>query len=271
MTTEPAPILSLEGVRFGYPRGPSFLGPIDLTVAAGQCWGIVGPNGAGKSTLLRVMAGLLPPLKGTIRLKGALLGALSHRRRALSCAFLPQQAPTGLEDCVRDVVLMGRFPHRGFGLFESAVDYAVVAQMLEVTQLVALADRPLNTLSGGEAQRVHLAAALAQETELLLADEPTASLDLQHQLAIFTVLRERARQAELAVVVVTHDVNLAARFCTHVLLLHGGRMMACGRPAEVITAKRLSPVYGVELAEAHGPTGAEPWVIPAHTGAGDQP
>ena len=266
------PILSLTGIEFGYPRRPSFLGPIDLTVEAGQCWGIVGPNGAGKSTLLRLMAGLLEPRQGVVKLKGTPLRELSYRRRAQCSAFLPQQVPVGLDDCVRDVVLMGRFPHREFGLFESATDHAVVERMLQVTQTTELANRPLSTLSGGEAQRVHLAAALAQEPDLLLADEPTASLDLQHQLAIFTVLRNRALQARLAVIVVTHDVNLAARFCTHVLLLHLGRVQARGGPAEVIRAERLSPVYGVELAEACGPTGGgSPWVIPAHAGAEGSP
>ena len=241
-------MLALEDVRFGFPAHPDFLGPITLAIAPGQCWAVVGPNGAGKTTLLRLMAGLSRPHAGRVEIDGVRLDALPARARAQRIAFVPQQAPTDLDFSVRDIVLMGRFPHRSLGLFESADDYATADRAMQATETLHFADRRLVTLSGGEAQRVHVAAALAQQTDVLLLDEPTASLDLQHQLAIFRILRDRAANDRLAVVVVTHDINLAGQFCTHVLLLHEGRTVATGSPKDVLTPDVLRPVYNVELA-----------------------
>jgi len=260
---ETTPMLSLEEVRFGFAARPDFLGPITLSVARGECWAIVGPNGAGKSTLLRLMAGLYKPHAGKISLGGAALDEMPGRLRARRMAFLPQNPPTHLDLSVRDIVLMGRFPHRSLGLFDSAEDYRIADRAMAITRTLGFADRPMATLSGGEAQRVHVAAALAQEPQIVLLDEPTASLDIQHQLAIFQILGDRASSDGLAVVVVTHDVNLAAQFCSHVLLLHEGRTVATGPPAEVLTPEVLGPVYGVELttlAIPHEPDRC--WVVP---------
>lgn len=261
---DPAPMLKLEEVCFGFPGKLEFLGPITMTVRRGQCWAIVGPNGAGKSTLLRLMAGLHEPHAGTVDVCGARIETLSGLDRARRMAFVPQHAPADLDFRVGDIVLMGRFPHRSFGLFESAQDYAAADRAMDITGTRALADRPLATLSGGEAQRVHLAAALAQETDILLLDEPTASLDLQHQLGIFGILQERAAGDGLTVVAVTHDVNLAARFCTHVLVLDEGWSVATGPPAEILTPEVLRPVYGVELLSLTAPgDSAGRWIVPA--------
>lgn len=255
--------LALRDVRFGYPRRPEFLGPISFSVRAGEFWAIIGPNGAGKSTLLRLIAGLTAPLAGEVAWRGAPLTRLAPRERAKSIAFVPQRAPSDLDATVRDVVLMGRFPHRSLGLFESAQDHRIAEGAMATTQTCSFADRALSTLSGGEAQRVHLAAAIAQEPQLLLLDEPTASLDLEHQLAIFSILQDRTREDGLSVVVVTHDVNLAARFCTHVLLLDDGKTVAMGPPREVVTPGVLEPVYGVRLAsvEVPGRVGTA-WIVP---------
>jgi len=267
---EPA-LLTLRDVRFGFPTRPDFLGPISLAIAGGECWAIVGPNGAGKSTLLRLMAGLSAPHAGEVKIFGKSLRCISTRRRAQQVAFLPQRTPADVDFCARDVVLLGRYPHRSLGLFESTEDYCVVEQALALTETVAYADRPIATLSGGEAQRVHLAAALAQEPRVLLLDEPTASLDLQHQLAIFRILQDKARRDGLGVVVVTHDVNLAALFCTHVLLLHEGRAVAQGLSAAVLTPSVLQPVYGVKLVTLAVPD--EPdrrWIVPLETDDGSR-
>ncbi|HNQ23143.1 MAG TPA: ABC transporter ATP-binding protein [Phycisphaerae bacterium] len=270
MGAEVGTFLSVKGVRFGYPAGPEFLGPIDLRLGRGECWAIVGPNGAGKSTLLRLLAGLLRPRRGTIELEGAALAALSARERARRVALIPQQVRSDIEDTARGLVLLGRFPHRSFGLFETAHDLAVAERALALTETLDFAERPLCTLSGGEAQRVHVAAALAQEPRLLLADEPTASLDVQHQLTIFRILRGQAVREGVTVVVVTHDVNLAAQFCTHVLVLDNGRIVACGPPAEVVRAQVLSPIYNTPLVEACAPEApAVCWVVP-HVLAGEQ-
>ncbi len=265
---EPA-LLTLREVRFGFPTRPDFLGPISLAVAGGECWGILGPNGAGKSTLLRLMAGLHAPHKGEIELIGKSLCRTSTRRRAQRVAFLPQRTPGDVDFRVRDVVLLGRYPHRSLGLFESAEDYRVAERAMASTQTLEHADRALATLSGGEAQRVHLAAALAQEPRVLLLDEPTASLDLQHQLAICGILREKARRDGLAVVVVTHDVNLAAQFCTHVLLLHEGRAVAQGPSDAVLTPSVLQPIYGVTMVTLQTPNRPDRrWLVPLDTDDG---
>jgi len=259
-----SPILSVEDVRFGFPDRPDFLGPITFPVERGDCWAIVGPNGAGKSTLLRLMAGLFTPRSGAVRIAGRSLSGLSVRDRAKRLTFLPQHPPIDLDLSVRDVVLMGRFPHRSFGLFESAEDCRVADRVMEVTATAEFAGRPMSTLSGGEAQRVHVAAALAQEPELVLLDEPTASLDIQHQLAIFEILRDCADHNGLAVVVVTHDVNLAAQFCSRVLLLHEGEAAAVGSPAEVLIPSVLGPVYGVKLETLEMPGNPDRrWVVPS--------
>jgi len=211
------------------------------------------------------MAGLAMPQSGDITWLGRSLSHTSARDRAASIAFLPQRTPSELDLRVADVVLMGRFPHRSFGLFESADDHCVAERAMMTTKVTLFADRWLATLSGGEAQRVHLAAALAQEPRLLLLDEPTASLDLEHQLAIFSILRERARTDGLAVVIVTHDVNFAARYCDQVLLLSDGKVVACGPPSEVVTPGVLEPVYGVGLAQAPLPSGDGYWIVPSDT------
>ena len=257
----------LRLVRFGFPGRPEFFGPVSLRIGRGECWAIVGPNGAGKSTLLRLMAGLLQPRGGEIEFEGKSLGRLAARERARRIAFLPQQMPGDLDFRVEDLVLMGRYPHRSLGMFESAEDRRIVERAMVRTQTLAFADRAVATLSGGEARRVHLAAALAQEPDLLLLDEPTASLDLQHQVAVFDILRGQAAGDGPAVVVVTHDVNLAARFCAQVLLLCDGKAVACGPPAEVLTPAVLDPVYGVMLAALPLPDEAgRRWLVPRHDG-----
>lgn len=251
------------GVRFGFPARPDFLGPVDLAISAGECWGIVGPNGAGKSTLLRILAGLLRPIHGTIKLGAHKLSSLSSCERAKQIAFLPQHLPRDVMFRANEVVLMGRYPHRSFGLFESANDQKVVMRAMAVTQTEALSGRHMTTLSGGESQRVHIAAAFAQEPEILLLDEPTASLDIQHQLHLLRILRDRSLSDGLAVVVVTHDINLASMFCTHAIVLHQGRVVAAGNTSDVITPAVLDAVFGVTLSVANAPGNEEnQWMVP---------
>ena len=260
-------MLTVDDVHFGFSRRPDFLGPVSLEVQGGDCWAIVGPNGAGKSTLLRLMAGLLAPHRGEVRFRGKSLQCVASRDRARSISFVPQQTGGEGDFRVRDVVLMGRFPHRSMGLFESADDHRIADDVMAQTETLELADRHLATLSSGEAQRVHVAAALAQQPSLLLLDEPTASLDIQHQLAVFGILKEQATVGGLAVVVVTHDLNLAARFCTRVLLLSDGKVAAIGAAGEVFTPQTLQRVYGVPLVRRTVP--GQPgvgWLVPVEIG-----
>ena len=255
--------LQLRAVRFGFARRPAFLGPVTLSVGPGSCWGVVGPNGAGKSTLLRLMAGLVMPRSGEVLIAGRRMHDHSTRDRAKTLAFVPQAVVGDADLTVRETVLMGRYPHRSFGLFESSADRRVAERMLALTETAAFADRKLGTLSGGEAQRVHVAAALAQEPSVLLLDEPTASLDLKHQLGIFQLLCDAARRDALAVVVVTHDVNLAARFCSDVIMLDDGRVSAIGSPEAVLTPALLSTVFDVGMVRATDAASATQWLAPA--------
>ncbi len=260
--TSPSELLELRSVRFGYANRPVFLGPVSLTIERGQCWAIVGPNGAGKSTLIRLVAGLLTPREGELKFQGRSMSSLSLRDRARRIGFLPQRAPESVDFTVRDMVLMGRYPHRSLGLFESADDHRIADEAMRRTGVIEFADRSVATLSGGEAQRAHLAAVLAQEPQLLLLDEPTASLDIKHQIAVFEILRSVIKPEGPALVVVTHDVNLAAMFCSHVLLLHEGKPVAAGTPHEVLTADRLRAVYEVELTALPLSESPHQWLVP---------
>lgn len=255
MTDVGAPLLQLDRVTFGYPNRSQFLKPFSAEMNGGECWGIVGPNGAGKSTLLRLAAGLRMPTGGAIRILGARMSDLAPVARAKSIAFLPQSPSSDLPLPVSEVVLMGRFPHRRMGLFEDARDRSIAGDAMRATGTLEFADRLLASLSGGEAQRVHIAAALAQQPRMLLLDEPTASLDWHHQLAILELLRTLSLRDGLLVVVVTHDLNLAARYCSHVVLLNEGACAAQGRPAEVLRPELLETVYRVrmDLASTHDP------------------
>lgn len=263
MTDAAAPILTLDRVTFGFPRRPDFLKPVTLSVARGDLWAVIGPNGAGKSTLLRLMGGLIRPTGGIVRVESEDLCSMPARGRARRIALLPQHLPRDLGLTAREVVLMGRFPHRAFGLFDRPADHAVVRDVMDLTQTLAFADRPIDTLSGGEAQRVHVAAALAQQPHLLLLDEPAAALDLNHQLQLLDILHELTRQRRLAVVVVTHDLNFAWRAASHVLLLHDGRPVACGAPADVMRPDTLESVYDVRLDRAAAPHAEGDWLVVA--------
>jgi len=258
------PLLSVRAVSFGFPGLSMFLGPVSLDVTAGQCWGLVGPNGAGKSTLLRILAGLIQPGVGDVFLQEAKLRDVSRLQRAKLIAFLPQHPPADVGMLVEDVVLLGRFPHRTMGLFESGQDRLMANAAMESTNIAAFSQRPLSTLSGGEAQRVHLAAAFAQSPSVLLLDEPTTGLDLNHQISLFDMIRRKVDDDQLSAVVVTHDVNLAAQYCDRILLLDGGKVAACDTPDRVVTPEILSRVYGLELVVAETEDRGTAWVVPKH-------
>ncbi len=258
----PLSALALCGVRAGFPDRPDFLGPVDLAVQRGEFWGVLGPNGAGKSTLLRVMVGLLVPSAGEVRLAGRPLRQTPSRDRARHVAFLPQQPFAPAFATAAEVVLLGRHPHRRSVLFDSAEDLAAVQHVMQATATAAFADRRMETLSGGEAQRVHVAAALAQQPRVLVLDEPTAALDLYHQFAIFDLLRQHARDTGLSIVAATHDVNLAGRYCDRILLLHDGRPAACGPCDAVLCPLVLQAVYHVRFAAHADADGRHRWVLP---------
>jgi iron complex transport system ATP-binding protein len=208
----------------------------------GRITAIIGPNGAGKSTLLRAMAGLLPLERGAVEIDGRALSSFDRRDLARQIAYLPQDRTVHWPLAARAIVGLGRLPHRGGSASDSAIDGAMRAM-----DVLALADRPISQLSGGEQARVLVARALAQESGILIADEPTAGLDPAHALELFAIFTRLAAEGR-AVVIALHDLTLAARFCHHVVLLVAGRVAASGPTAEVLTPELLSAAFGVSIA-----------------------
>lgn len=238
------PLLEVRGadVRLG---GAAILHGADLTARAGELVAVVGPNGAGKSTLGRVAAGLLSPVAGTVRWSGDDVASVKARRRPHRRAYVPQRGrvPDGIR--VREAVELGRAPHVGILGRPTATDHAAIDDALARTRMTAFADRRLSTLSGGELQRAQLAVALAQDAPLLIADEPTASLDLGAAVTVARLLRELA-DSGLGVVLVVHDLALAAAIADVVVVVHRGRTVAAGRADDVLTSDRLAEVWDVD-------------------------
>ncbi|MEV7603593.1 ABC transporter ATP-binding protein [Kitasatospora sp. NPDC089797] len=260
MTAPPPVELRAEGlgVRVG---AATLLDGVTLAFAPGRVTGLLGPNGAGKTTLLRAVAGLTRPSAGRALLDGADLHALSGRRRAQQVAFMEQQADTRLALSVRQVVELGRTPHRGRwpvppNSAADAHERSVVAAAVAAADVGHLLDRSWPTLSGGERQRVQLARALVQEPGVLLLDEPTNHLDLRHQLGFL----ETVRGLGITTVAALHDLELAAAYCHEVAVLLDGRLVAHGPAAEVLTAPMIARVYGVDATVERHPRHDRPHV-----------
>jgi len=203
----------------------------------------VGPNGAGKSTLLRLMVGTLLPAGGLVRLAGAPLAGIERRAVAREVAFVTQSEEVRFSFSVRDIVMMGRAPHQLGSLRASADDVRAVDEALRACDLEPLAGRPVDELSGGERKRVAIARAFAQAAPVMLLDEPTAFLDVRHQVSLFERLGGRVRAGELTCVVVTHDLQLAAAHATRVAILKAGRLLVVGAPDDVLTGPRLGEAF----------------------------
>ena len=239
---------------------------VSLILQAHEITAIIGPNGAGKSTLLRVLNGGHRPVSGEILLEGRPLSTYARRTIGRHIAVVAQEADLRFPVTVLEFVLGGRYAWASTGAWgwETQQDIQVADDVLRQTELAELSGRLMNELSGGERQRAVLARALATDAAVLLLDEPTANLDLAHQATILTLVRGRCDRREAAAVVITHDVNLAAEFSDHVLLMKDGRTVAFGPPAEVLTPELLREVFEVRvLVDAHPITGV-PRITPVH-------
>ena len=233
---------------------------LNLSVERGSVTALAGPNGVGKSTLLRLLAGSLKPSRGTTRVAGTDVASLSARERARLVAVVPQNVELPPGTAALEVVLMGRNPHMRLLSWESEADVGIAVEAMRMTDTDDLLDRRVDELSGGERQRVAIATALAQQTQVLLLDEPTANLDLAYQPAIMTLMRELA-SAGKTVVVAVHDLTLAGQFCDEVALMSGGTMHAVGRPEEVLTEVNIRKAYGADVTVLAHPSTGKPIVV----------
>ncbi len=256
------PLLEARDLRYRHAAEfPDAVSGASLRIDPGEVVGIIGPNAAGKSTLARLCCGLLAPQHGSVALQGAPLARLSRRERALRVAFLPQQHPHDLAFSAREVALMGRAPHLGLWSLEGPHDLQRAEAALAEADALDLADRPIAQLSGGERQRVFLARAFAQDAALLVLDEPTAGLDLAHQVLLVNALRRRGQQGGGAMLVL-HDLALAGAACDRLVLMLAGRVLAQGTPAEVLTPEVLSPAYATQVDVVRDPATGQRLVAP---------
>ena len=243
---------------FGY-RGEPVLKELSFAVDRGDFFILIGPNGSGKTTLMKTLAGL-QKAEGSLKVLGRPIEGYSRKALARHVAFVPQQLPVDFPFSVREVVLMGRAPHQGILGMETREDLAVAERVMAVTHVTPFADRPLNCLSGGELQRVFIAKALCQEPDILLLDEPTAFLDLAHQIQVMDLLEHLKQENGITVIMVSHDLNLAAMYGDRLLLMQGGEILSLGTPSEVLTFSILEAAYGCILLTEKSPLGDFPRV-----------
>lgn len=253
--------ISAHNITVGYDDAP-IIEDLSHTFTAGKVTSIIGSNGCGKSTLLRALARLLKPTSGSVRLGEKELTSYSSKDLARMVGVLPQSmvAPDGIS--VADLVGRGRTPHHGvFGRW-SERDYAAVADAMAATGISELAERSVDELSGGQRQRVWIAMALAQDTDILLLDEPTTYLDLKHQLEILDLLTELNHTRGTTIIMVLHDLNLAARYSDELVAMRSGQILASGTPTDVITEVNLDRVFGLEAQVIEDPVSGLPAVMP---------
>jgi ABC-type cobalamin/Fe3+-siderophores transport system ATPase subunit len=259
-------MLKARDVSFAYGRrgaaSPRVLADVSIEVDRGSIVGLLGPNGSGKTTLLRVLAGILPPLTGTVLIDDRPIERLTRRDLARRIAVVPQETHSTFDFSVIDMVLMGRYPHLGAFELEQARDQEIAREALAATGTAALESRAFSSLSGGEKQRVVIASALAQASEMLLLDEPTAALDLAYQFEIAALLRRLNAARGATMIVSTHDLNLAAAVCDRIVLLKAGRVIAHGSTAETLTAESIRLLYDVEADVQFHPRAGHLTVVP---------
>ncbi|WP_312794021.1 ATP-binding cassette domain-containing protein [Tianweitania sp.] len=239
-------LFTLAGVSFRVP-GRTIIEGLDLRLESGHIHGLIGPNGSGKSTLVKMLARQEVPADGSIHFRGEDLRQEGDRAFARRLAYLPQFMPSTDGMNVEEFVSLGRFPWHGtFGRF-TVEDRAKVEEAIEQTGVTAFRLRLVDTLSGGERQRVWLALLLAQDTECLVLDEPTSALDISHQTEMLDLVRTLAKKRGLSVVVVLHDINMAARICDRLVAMGAGRVVADGTPAEIMRPDVLQQIYGISM------------------------
>lgn len=242
--------------------GWDIISGLNLHISKGNFYGIIGPNGAGKTTLLRTISGELAPERGQIYLEGTALTRLKGRARAKKMAYVAQNNPGDIEFKVLDYVLLGRYPYLRILQDEGTEDLAYARRAMELTNTWSLRDRSINTISGGERQRVILARAITQDTPIILLDEPISQLDIHHQVEVMDTLRLMVEKRGTTVVTVLHDLNMAAQYCDYLVLLNQGKIIKEGKPERVITNEIISSVYKLKVAVCYDLDTGRPYIIP---------
>jgi iron complex transport system ATP-binding protein len=254
------PVIKVAGLKFAY-NGREVIQGLDLEVPGGSFHGVLGPNGSGKTTLVKLLTRLVKPKDGRIELMGEPIENWGPRRLARQMAVVPQSTHVAFPFTTLEVVLMGRAPHLGGLEIEGQSDLEIARSAMEMTETWELRNRTIQEISGGEAQRVIVARALAQKPRILLMDEPTTHLDIKHQIEVMELLKKLNKEDGLTVIIISHDLNLIARYVEFVVLLDKGKIFSAGGPAEVLTARNIRAVYdaNVEVFDIQG----RPGIIPA--------
>ncbi|MER6914501.1 ABC transporter ATP-binding protein [Streptomyces sp. NPDC000594] len=253
--------MEARGIKAGY-DGTTVIADLDLTIEAGRITALVGPNACGKSTLLKSIARLLPIAAGSVLLEGADIHALPTREVARRLGVLPQTPIAPESITVGDLVWRGRHPHRRFGQRRTPADDGIIAEALLATGTAELIDRPVDQLSGGQRQRVWIALALAQDTPVLLLDEPTTYLDIAHQIEVMDLLADLNERTGKTIVLVSHDLNQAALYASTIVALRDGRVVRQGPPSEVLDAPTVAEVFGLDCVVVTHPRTDRPQIFP---------
>jgi ABC-type cobalamin/Fe3+-siderophores transport systems, ATPase components len=258
-------VCTVRNLYFRYGREP-VLEDVSFTAAQGEIVALAGPNGSGKTSLLRVLAGLERAERGTVRLFDQDVRDFAPKERARRIAYVPQLSQEEAPFTVRQITSLGRAPWQNSLGMETAQDQEIVRESMRYADVESLADRPLCRLSGGERQRVGVARALCQRPELFLLDEPTAALDYGHQIMVMDMLDALRRERKIAIILVSHDVNLAAMYADRLLLIRAGRVVAYGSPADVLTRDQVASVYSCSMLVDRNPCTHTPRVSPLPKG-----
>ena len=254
-------MLVARDLHFAHKSGFAIRG-VDLDAREGDIVGLVGPNGAGKTTLLRLLSGALIPSRGSVEIDGVDIASLNASERARLVSVVPQNPMLPLTFSVLDLVLMGRNAHLKLLEWESRRDVEIARRAMEMTDTWGFREREVGSLSGGERQRAVVAMALAQQSLVMVMDEPTASLDLGHQTGVMDLVRDLQRRREGAIVVAMHDLTLAAQYCDRLVMVTDGTVFARGTPEEVLTREQISRAYAADVIVLSHPEGGRPVVIP---------
>lgn len=239
-------MIDVRSLFFRY-RQDWVLQNISFTIEKGEFIGVIGPNGSGKSTLLKLLCRLLSPQKGEVLLDNGSLKEMKQREIAKKIAMVPQEAHSLFPFRVIEIVLMGRSPYLGHLMFEGAKDLEIARRAMDWTETLSISERFIDELSGGERKRVFIARALAQVPEVILLDEPTANLDIHHQVDFLNLILSLNQEKGLTIIMASHDLNIASEYCDRLILLKGGKIYKMGPPQEVITRESIEEVYGCKV------------------------